>query len=405
MRRFFRLFFSFLLLFSFLGCKKSNEKEDEDVAVDVDLKEYVETVELPENLSIGFDPAEIESVDTASIHMASILEMTEKDRDTVIDALVNGDITDTKNYAEGPWLEAEKNGVKEYLTIYDGGKSFGIESGTNGGLIYGKWTNHIGFNYLTVISDDAGPPHITDQIAGYGLKSDYESFVDLDFVPYTDALTEVEETLDTIGFPKLAVAEAYSLDLETIREHYDLYLDAVDDYEKEYDWSKDDEAYLFIFQQTIDDIPVIDTVWMMDESMPGKNKGSSDEITYTTTSVLYSKDGIVSLSAYNLLDDVVRSGEKQPLINEATAFKTLIDSYSGIILQKETRVTSLVLHYVAILTDENNYELTPAWVFELSEANEWDDPVDGKITPYYEYSYFVVNAITGDQIEKARDEK
>src|SRR5699024_1557132 len=127
MRRFFRLFFSFLLLFSFLGCKKSNEKEDEDVAVDVDLKEYVETVELPENLSIGFDPAEIESVDTASIHMASILEMTEKDRDTVIDALVNGDITDTKNYAEGPWLEAEKNGVKEYLTIYDGGKSFGIE--------------------------------------------------------------------------------------------------------------------------------------------------------------------------------------------------------------------------------------------------------------------------------------
>jgi hypothetical protein len=41
---------------------------------------------------------------------------------------------------------------------------------------------------------------------------------------YKDALAAVEELLyDTLGFPELEVAEAYSMDLKTMLEHYELY--------------------------------------------------------------------------------------------------------------------------------------------------------------------------------------
>src|SRR5690625_3280428 len=225
-----RLLFSLLLLLSFVGCKKTDEVMEGNPVVDMDLETYVETVELPEHFSIAFDPAEVESVDKASVHTASILEFDEQDRDTVIDELVHGEIIDTKNYAEGPWLEADDNGVKEYLTIYDGGKSLDMDSGVNGGLTYGIQIDGISLSskMSIVIENSPGPPGNIAQEFGYDLKSDYGSSVNLSFLDYVDALSAVKEILYTVGLPELAVAEAYSLDLDTMLDHYDLYLDSRD---------------------------------------------------------------------------------------------------------------------------------------------------------------------------------
>lgn len=403
-----RLLFSLLFLLSFVGCKETDEVMEGNPVVDKDLETYVETVELPEHFSIVFDPAEVESVDTASVHTASILEFNEQDRDTVIDELVHGEIIDTKNYAEGPWLEADHDGVKEYLTIYDGGKSFGIDSGVNGGLTYGIDIDGISLSskLSIVIENSPGPPGNIAQEFGYDLKSDYGSFVNPSFLDYVDALAEVEGLLSTVGFPELAVAEAYSLDLDTMLDHYDLYLDSrdyfgIEEEDDQYVWSKDDESYQFFFRQIIGDIPLVNMAWPNVQGIPGQNTGSSAEIGSTSIEVIYSKDGIISLSAINLLD-VVQDGEEKSLINEATALKSVIDSYSEVLLTKETSVTSMELCYVAILTGEHSYELVPAWVFEISEENDWDDPKDGTIT-LNDYSYFVVNAITEEQIEKASD--
>src|SRR5699024_2028799 len=129
-----------------VGCKN---KEEEDtvgnISEDLDLDAYVQTVVLPENLLIGFDASEVESIGMARVHTAKILKLDEQDRDLVIDKLVRGEVIDTKIYAEGPWLEADYNGVKEYLTIFDGGESFGIDSGANGG----------GFSYGVHIDGDS----------------------------------------------------------------------------------------------------------------------------------------------------------------------------------------------------------------------------------------------------------
>lgn len=401
-KRLLTVIFSILLLLSFVGCNKADGKKENHSVVTMDLVEYINSVELPKNFILEFNPAEVKAVNKASVHTASILDFSEKYSDKIIDTLVQGDIIDTKNYAEGPWLEADRNGVKEYLTIYDGGKSLDMDRGTNGGLTYINNINNMGWGSATVVSSTAGLPHITDQLHGYGLKQDYESKVDLDFMLYTDALAEVKETFKAMGFPEVAVAEAYSLDLETIKAHDLLYSEHRTEEEKEYDWSKEDESYLFIFQQLIDDIPLVDIGWVENTGMPGQDKAPFHEIGNTTSTALYSKDGIIDLTAYNFVDDI-ESSEAQSLISQTKALKLLIDSYLDILLERETAVTSMALNYVTILKGNDHYELIPAWIFEISEAEEWDDPVDGTITPYHDYHYFVVNAITGEQLTKARD--
>src|SRR5699024_2668492 len=127
MRNLLKLVFTLLLLFGFVGCKKAEEDLVGDSLDGLDLETYVETVEIPENFSIAFDPSKVESLGKASVHTATILEFVEQDH-IVIDELVHGEIIDTTNYAEGPWLEADHNGVREYLIIYDGGASLDRKS-------------------------------------------------------------------------------------------------------------------------------------------------------------------------------------------------------------------------------------------------------------------------------------
>lgn len=254
-----------------------------------------------------------------------------------------------------------------------------------------------------------GPPGNIAQEFGYDLKSDYGSSVNLDFMDYTDALSGVEDILYAVGLPEVSVAETYSVDLDTMIEHYDLYLDSrssfgIDEEEDKYTWSKDDEFYLFFFRQIVDDIPLVGVSWPQAKGMPGEENDNPNEIGYTSIDVLYSKEGIIDLTTINMLD-MIESGEEQPLINGSTALGSVIDSYSEILIGQKTELTSMELSYVTILVGENNYQLVPAWVFEIAEENEWKDPVDDTTTTYDEYSYYVVNAMTGARIEKASDIK
>lgn len=125
-----------LVVFMLVGCKENSEGTTDKQLENVDLETYVKTVELPDNLSITFDPSKVKNVEKARSHTAKLLDFVEQDH-VVIDELVQGEIINTENYAEGPWLEAEYEGVTEYLTIYDGGESVGMDSGMNGGFSYG----------------------------------------------------------------------------------------------------------------------------------------------------------------------------------------------------------------------------------------------------------------------------
>src|SRR5699024_8320567 len=152
--------------------------------------------------SIEFEPEEVKTIDSAKIYSAAYLDF---DHEVVMDTLLEREVTATENYAEGIQYQAESGNQTEYLTIYDGGESLGIESGVNGGISYGV-DLHEDFLFskqFTVIENTPGPPDNITQEYGYDLKGNYKSFVDLDFMPYEHALTEVESILATLGFPTI----------------------------------------------------------------------------------------------------------------------------------------------------------------------------------------------------------
>ncbi|WP_062107426.1 hypothetical protein [Bacillus niameyensis] len=392
MKKIMILFFSLILLTACQNAEGSTTPKN----IPTDIVAFLETIKLPKHFSIDFDLTEVQLLDSAKIYKASILEI---DENLAVEKLLKGEIVDKKNYAEGPWYEADKGKEKEYLTVYDGGKSLGMDSGVHGGINYSLVKEDAFFqNKLsTVVENSPGPPGNIAQQYGFNLKSDYGSMDNLSFKDYNDALAEIEELLATIGFPKITVAETYSLDLKTMLEHDVLYEKSKSYFgiEEEYIWSKDDEAYLFFFQQVIDGIPL---------SNKGLYEISGKEINSTPIDIWYSKDGISNITASNLLK-VTNSGEEKQLISGAEALKPIIDSYSEILLENETRIFSMELNYVAILQKDDSYELIPAWIFGIAETSDWPDGSTGESVTLDSYSYYVMNAITGEKIERASDLK
>ncbi len=379
-----------VLLTSAPACGKLqvNEERLEELLEIMDLGTFLQTVDLPDNFSIGFNAADVKSVDSAKIYKAVPLEL---DADEVAKKLLKREIVSTKVYAEGPQFETSDNELKEYLTVFDGGKSAGVDSGVVGGLNYsviinGEWLDS---KQGMVIAGDPGPPDSIAQKWGYNLKSDYASFADLSFMSYKDALAAVEELLyDTLGFPELEVAEAYSMDLETMLKHYELYKAAGG--KKEITFSKDDECYVFFFRQVIDGIPLANVRWQ-------KITISRKIAPVPTVKVYYTRDGVRRISAGGLYD-IIEDGEDKPLISAAAALKKVIDDYSEVFLENQTRVIAMELCYVGVMA-QDGYELIPAWIFCIAEAIKVKDPVDGTENSYDLYTYYVVNAITGDRIE------
>lgn len=148
---------------------------------------------------------------------------------------------------------------------------------------------------------------------------------------------------------------------------------------------------MFFFWQVIDGIPVINIYWKQatfgEETVPA-----------TSVEVYYTKDGVRHIYAIDLFD-IVEGGENKPLISAAKALHVVIDDYSEIILENETSVESMELCYVGVKTEDGYYELIPAWVFRIVETVKFTNPADDNVNSYDSYSYYVVNAITGDRIE------
>src|SRR5690625_896361 len=287
------------------------EKDDSEAAIDLEeyesLEELIETVNLPDNFLIDVDLSKVTDKNRAKIYTATKMKF---DEEQAIDELLQEEIVDTHQYAEGPQFETENGSLKEYLTVYDGGKSLGIDSGVEGGIGYSLYIDGESFynNLSTVISASPEPPDNIGQMHGYNLKEDYKSFADLSFMNYNDVLSEVETVLSNVGFPSLTLAETYSLDLETMLDHYDLYLDSRSYYRNEGEegeddniqWSEDDETYIFLFQQELDGIP------LSNRFIRGTMSTYAD--------VYYTKHGIRHITAYNFID-VLKESEEKSLIS------------------------------------------------------------------------------------------
>jgi hypothetical protein len=399
MKKLFILLICFLWLISVAACKGT--QADQKPSESMDMETFLQTVELPKNLSVSFDAAKVKSAASAKTYTVSVLEL---DPNTVVKGLLRREIIVTKPQAVGPWYQSGDESLTEYLTVLDGGKSFGNKVDVNGGLYYGVFINGKPDNskLSLVISSEAGSSSMNEQLFRSQTRKDYASFSDLSFKSYAEVLAEVEKQLYTIGFPKLEVAETYSMDLETMREHYALYVEENRNQEKleEVSWSKDDEAYLFHFRQQINDVPVINISW---EWGKGASTGAAGNLMkYPIIDVTYTKNGLTYINASGLYDvAAAKGGEEKLLIGAAEALQVVLDEYKELLLDEGTKVASAELVYVSIPTG-NAYELIPAWVFGIAKPTKWVDPVSKAESLFYNYSPYVVNAITGEKMSGMR---
>jgi len=394
-----KMCFILLVILSVMSVSACGEKTPSGQIQSLDLSAFLETAELPENLSISFDPSEVRAVSSARIYKANLLTF---DPDAAAKEMLRMDVVDTQPTALGISFQTGDKFAAEYLTVFDGGKQFGVDSGVNGGLSYSMYINGPDHKSL-VIANEAGPPSLNEQLSKSKWRNDYKSYADLSFMPYADALAAVEEKLAAVGFPQIGMAEAYSMDVETMREHYALYLEEnrnVEDRVEDLSWSQDDEGYLFHFRQLIDDIPVINVSWQWGKG--SDNGPASNFMDPTTITVIFTRDGITQLYASNLYDlAAAESGEEQPLIGAAQALHVLLVEYGELLLEKGTRVVSAELCYVSIPAGGAS-ELIPAWVFATAKPGLFRDPVSGAEFSYDNYSQYVVNAITGEKMSGIR---
>lgn len=385
--------FAFFCILLLVGCANVETEQINDNLDSANLDEFLSKVNLPKNFKLDFGVELVSEKTSANRYYASIFSVSEE---KAIRTLLGDEELSTQVYALGPQFELIDESSQQYLTIYDGGKSFGVDSGVHGGLNYSYF---VGGNdiYPTVISMMSGYRDETEQLLNYKDKTDYQSSADLAFTTYENALLKLEIIFEEIGLPDLDVTETYSLDLETMKKHYDAYkkdVTKIGDHLIEYQFSKEDEAYLFFLRQIIDDIPLSNVYWQSEIA-------EMNEIYSTSVDALVNKKGITSMSANNLLD-VKEKIEEHELINKVTSLKKLIEHYSNTLMMDETKVISMELSYVAIHIEENKYELIPAWIYCISSNDVKVDPVTEEEIEFNTYDYFVQNAITGEQIKNAR---
>ncbi|MFU0800496.1 MAG: two-component system regulatory protein YycI [Xylanivirga thermophila] len=375
------------MVLSVSGCKNASQKEEDASGYlkGVDLAEYIKSIELPKNLSITFDPSKVVERASAKVYNATWLRF---DPEKTAEHLLRYDIISTGIYATGPYFEAGNEEWAEYLNMYD--------DVVKGGFSYSLINNqHDLINRLQcVISSSPEFPDNVDQLFHYSCKTDYDLNKDLSFLKYEEAVNETEKVFTECGFPALSVQTVYSMDVETMKNHYQLYLDARESENSgdKFEWSKEDECYLIHFRQDCDGIPLINTIWV-----EGVREGW--EPTETRIHVFYSKDGIISIHATGLYK-IGEEIEEGSIISAPAALKILLDDYKNTILTSETKILSMELNYVGIYRNEQ-IELVPTWVFSVSYPVERED----KDETVYECTYFVINAFTGERIRTAVDDR
>ena len=210
-------------------------------------------------------------------------------------------------------------------------------------------------------------------------NSNYASYVDLEFLPYKDALADIRRILDIAGMPEFDVDETYSLDLRTMTSNYRLYLDneLAEDEKRNINWTKDDESYIFSLRQLVDNIPIVNKTWQKRDGTKASAWGNP--MPATNISLIYDNTGIRKISAYNILN-IVDEIENSNLINVFEAIAVLIENYSLTILEDDIRIISAELMFLSIPQD-NTLELVPGWVFRSAKDRE----VDGIAFTQYKY--------------------
>ena len=315
--------------------------------------------------------------DKAKIYTSKYWEW---DEDRLVNLLIGDEDATTEITAMGVsyYLETEEDG--KALLLWDGGERWGDPSPLNGGFRYvvNKRTrnnqNEECFDYGKVLYLEPVSSALEDRNEDYPDAKETE----LSFQSYEEAKAEVEEVIQEVGLLYMEEMQTYSITSEIAKQHMEL--------RGEQDlaaWSEENEAYMFMYHQVIDGIPIVEYHW-------GEPPVQLGDAPNSYLIMIKDAEGIVDIECKNL-HCLTNEGEEHDLIPYEQAEEVIREKYKYIVSQKIT-VKDAKLRYMAIQT-ENGYDLIPAWFFTI--WREFPTEREGVTITNLEEEYAAVNAVTG----------
>jgi hypothetical protein len=213
----------------------------------------------------------------------------------------------------------------------------------------------------------------------------YSLDVDLPFMKYEDAISDIEDTLSKIGLDVDLSYKCYALDYETLQRNEVVYNHDGDKDVEAYkeSWSEEDNCYYFVISQEYKHIPIYDP-------LAGIYKRAGDYI--APIKVLYSKNGIEMLE----INKVFKFEEDETqieLVEFSDIANTVEEKYGMLLTDPDYVVTDATLYYMPQDLKNKKYNLIPVWIINVNEASS-----DSQNQNMNKSDQTVINAITAEEV-------
>ncbi|MHC5269112.1 hypothetical protein ACYSNO_08030 [Enterococcus sp. LJL98] len=299
-------------------------------------------------------------------------------------------IRKVENTALGPTYRTESG---EYLNIFDNGDGAGKKTGVDGGFNYSREISENIFPYELLGVTDA-PQNKTGDLSFYNhftfdLKN-YEVPSDLTFFPKEKVLSLIRQIFQSIASYPIDLAEGlgYRLSFEKMTEQIQSSNIQAEFFRMP---QKDDEAYLFLFQQTIEGIPIVNQHWekrTADEKFPHLSPG---------VLAIYKETGIAEINAKNLVTIRQKLGETSIISPEE-----VLKSFEQQPLLADQVIESCHLKYV-IIQGKKTLKLIPVWQLTTRQEKKYEQENHPTFV-YPEYQTLLYDAGTGERIMEGIEE-
>ena len=322
------------------------------------------------------------------------------DEGTAKDVLMRSESTQREEWAQGPMLRAEGDGVDETLML--------LQTVTSGGLNYHWWTAES--ERILSLCDDLRKQrpyeysgNLVSQSLGTLEMEDYPEKEDLSFLPYEEAKSQLEETMKACGLPtvELYFSEVHTIDgMNRNREIYNSALALPEnawmtgpDREKPFEeLTQEDEHYYFTYRQVQDGIPFTSAKWP---------RSLSSETTENNIAAVVSEDGLLELDVYCMFT-VGEALETCQILSPQEAVDVYLEEYTQAIHFENTRISGVELNYV-VVKDGESYIARPAWMLTLETDMTIEETSDQPAFDYVEFETLAVSADTGIILERGTD--
>lgn len=225
----------------------------------------------------------------------------------------------------------------------------------------------------------------------------YKENQELDFGKWEDAWKCIKNVSDKCGIVSITDMRCYALDQKTLQQCLDMHHEQGSDFYFKNtgntpQYTKEDEAYFFEFQQGYDGIPICK--YQLQQTLERQDFGYG---TYAYGYALYSNKGLIDFEVSNLFD-MEKAGKKQKIVPLSEVLDKSVSGLKNLIAGKTSaEIREISLCYLPVLKDaaKMEFEAEPVWVVAYIQTGIFAGETPITMS---ESKYDVYNAFTGEKL-------